>query len=266
MKNIYRFAYLAGIALLGATPLLQAMEPVKKTKTVLISPSAPYSMPVIVRQMVLDLPVLNAKDASNRYTIIHHYFQAYGPTLLSISSFIQSGIFRPGRELAEIIRNRKIKDGSHEYLGDYLYEIAKLHHQDRTMAWLEEQRLADKQNHFFQRMFQIALNQIIYAQPSRADLDQNNFKAADAELWLKLGAQVDAQDGIGMTALMRRANTDGETGIAQMKFLLEHGANPNLQNIDGNTALHLSTNVAKTNLLLAHGASTTILNKAGKRP
>lgn len=278
MKNVYRVAHLAAMALLGSTSLIQGMEPVRRTKTVTIGPSAPQAMPVIVRQMVIDLPILNAKVPSDRYNIIHSYFQRYAGTLLSISAFIQSGVFRPGAELADVIRNRRIirvsEDDfgddliseSPDILGDYLYQIAKLHGHNTTMAWLVAQGLANPQNNFFQRMFQISLN-------------RDNFQPADAALWLTLGAQVDAQDAQGMTALMRRAQTQGETGIEQMKFLLEHGANPNLQNRDGNTALHLASpkedtatlhngrpSVAKTKLLLDHGARTDILNKAGKRP
>lgn len=278
MNTVYKTTYLAGIALLGATSLVQAMEPIKRTKIVTISPSAPQAMPVLVRQMVIDLPVLNAITPDANYEAIHNYFKTYAKTLLSISAFIQSGVFRPGAELADVIRNRRIirvsEDDfgddliseSPDILGDYLYQIAKLHGHNTTMAWLVAQGLANPQNNFFQRMFQISLN-------------RDNFQPADAALWLTLGAQVDAQDAQGMTALMRRAQTQGETGIEQMKFLLEHGANPNLQNRDGNTALHLASpkedtatlhngrpSVAKTKLLLDHGARTDILNKAGKRP
>jgi len=270
MKYVYRVAYLAAIALLCTTPLVQSMEPAKRTKEITISPSAPHAMPVIVRQMVLDLPVLNTNNPSYWYNKIRNYFKTYSPTLLQISTFIQSGAFRPGAELAAIIRNRKInnvpKEQSKDLLGDYLYQIAKFHKHERTMAWLDEYHLANPQNNFFQRMFQISLNQDT-AQPNALNPDQNNFKPADAEFWLSLGAQVNLQDDRGMTPLMRRAQLDGEAGTAQMKFLLEHGANPNLQNENGNTALHLARpNVGKMNLLIAHGASTTIANKAGHRP
>jgi len=82
----------------------------------------------------------------------------------------------------------------------------------------------------------------------------------------------DGEDGdsnSGMTALMaqaQRSSDDTDTLI----FLLDNKADPNLQAVNGNTALHFAIisgdNQKKVLLLLQRGASRTITNKWGKTP
>ena len=54
-----------------------------------------------------------------------------------------------------------------------------------------------------------------------------------------------------------------------VEYLLEHGANPNMKDIDGNTPLHWACYELRPSfqiLLLAHGANPFILNKKGLIP
>lgn len=247
MKNIKKITYLGAIALLAGNLQVRSMEPVKKAPLKRSMPWTHQTLPIIARQMVLDLPLLN--PGASLPTKIQ-YFQKYGDTLRALSALIQRWDFRPTSELAQIIKNREINieadDEStalkiKDLLGDYLYEIAKFNNQPKTMQWLLDQKLANPQTNFFQRTFQIALNQ----QP---------FNYADAKFWFAFGASADAQDNNGMTALMRRAQLDGEEGIVQMNFLLEQDANPNLKNKEGKTARDLARhNSSKVELLRKFG-------------
>jgi len=111
-------------------------------------------------------------------------------------------------------------------------------------------------------------SQIHTANFSNDDAHKAKFQPAYAELWLKQGARIDAQDAHGMTPLMRRAQAEdigGVEGIERMRFLLEHNANPNLQNNNGDTALHLALHSPeKIALLLAYGARIDIVNNSGQ--
>ena len=261
MKSIFKSKYVMASLLLITVQLTQSMEPRKRTKIVTISPSAPYALSIELREMIAGIPRLNTQLMACNYaaginpeaqrlfkqspnTIIHSYFQKFGTTLRSISAIIESGVFIPGATHADLIRNR--------HIGDYLYEIAQLNGHDRTMAWLLEQGLANPRRQFFQGSFYSALN-------------SRNFQPAYAAFWLNQGARVDLQDAHGMSALIRRAQLAGNTDMEQMRFLLEHGANPNLQNNNGDTALHFALHSPeKVALLLAHGARIDIVNNSGQ--
>jgi len=49
-------------------------------------------------------------------------------------------------------------------------------------------------------------------------------------------------------------------------LLLSRGTNPNAQDNDGNTPLHLARDLAVTNQLLRHGADISAVNRAGETP
>jgi ankyrin repeat protein len=84
------------------------------------------------------------------------------------------------------------------------------------------------------------------------------------------GADVNAQDKDGWTVIMHyirvmHAKSDTDTAV----YLLNHGANPNLPNSDGETALHLaagplgSDDLRLLNELIAHGATVDKPNNFG---
>lgn len=61
---------------------------------------------------------------------------------------------------------------------------------------------------------------------------------------LKAGAKIDFQDGDGNTALHHAVKIAKETkDTSAMKYLLEKGANPNIENYFGQRTLHLATGI-----------------------
>jgi cytohesin len=86
------------------------------------------------------------------------------------------------------------------------------------------------------------------------------------EFLLEHGADPNIQDNNGGTPL-HVAAWNGHREVVEL--LLEHGANPNVQDDDGDTPLHLA---AKNNyrevveLLLEHGADPNIRNNEGDTP
>ncbi|NXI76665.1 ANKR7 protein, partial [Rhipidura dahli] len=79
-------------------------------------------------------------------------------------------------------------------------------------------------------------------------------------------AQKNCQQNLRRTALMKAVECQQEKFVA---ILLEHGADPNLVDAEGNTALHLavlSGNIAVAGLLLEHGARSDAQNQAGYTP
>ena len=115
---------------------------------------------------------------------------------------------------------------------------------------------------------------------------QGNFRAQNAfmqAIWhndieaamnlLEAGMSPDTyNEDNGMSVLFDMVNLD--EGTDRVKFLLEHGANPNLQNIYGNTPLHNVLNksrysaasMEKVKLLVENGAKLDIYNKKGFSP
>ncbi|MCX5827124.1 MAG: ankyrin repeat domain-containing protein [Deltaproteobacteria bacterium] len=76
----------------------------------------------------------------------------------------------------------------------------------------------------------------------------------------------DVEPEKGFTPLLLAA-TDGHT--AMVRLLLEHGANPNMKNFDGVTALHnavFEKQIDIVKLLLEYGADPTIKDRFGNTP
>jgi ankyrin repeat protein len=72
----------------------------------------------------------------------------------------------------------------------------------------------------------------------------------------------------GVTALMHMARLSWNMGSGRMLNLLENGADPDIANVDGNTALILATQnnqKDKVKLLLKHNANANIRNREGKK-
>ena len=81
-----------------------------------------------------------------------------------------------------------------------------------------------------------------------------DFEAA--ELLVKRGADINAQDDIGRTAVMMAIEEDW-AGTAWVEFLIEHKADVNLLDNDGDSALDLAKHHRRNDivdLLLANGA------------
>lgn len=77
------------------------------------------------------------------------------------------------------------------------------------------------------------------------------------------GADLNAQDRDGTTALMRCTNKE------MVRLLLDNGANINIQNTKGYTALHIAMLLKKTEIakaLIEAGADLSIQNQIGVRP
>ncbi|NXO76891.1 ANR26 protein, partial [Sitta europaea] len=78
--------------------------------------------------------------------------------------------------------------------------------------------------------------------------------------------QLDLADDLKRTPLMKAVQRQQEECVA---ILLEHGANPNLADADGNTALHLavlSDNTIVAGLLLECNANIDAKNQGGYTP
>jgi ankyrin repeat protein len=58
------------------------------------------------------------------------------------------------------------------------------------------------------------------------------------ELLLHSGARVDLQDFLGRTLIMRTIEKPTPNWLTNINFLIDHGADLNLQDQDGNTAFH----------------------------
>lgn len=89
------------------------------------------------------------------------------------------------------------------------------------------------------------------------------------QLLLERGGDVNARDNIGETPLHRVASMENAECL---RLILDHATMPiqiDLQNSEGNTALHLSceaTDATCALMLIDRGASTDILNKAKLSP
>ena len=93
------------------------------------------------------------------------------------------------------------------------------------------------------------------------------------EALLKAGVPVDSRDQFGRTALMVAVGSyDNWCPEKVAQVLLENGADPNLQDNNGDTALHWlvrlpkcsAGNLKNMNLLLGYDADPTIRNKKGQ--
>ena len=85
-------------------------------------------------------------------------------------------------------------------------------------------------------------------------------------LLLDHGADIN-QASHGVSPLLFAASTPEEGGVTILKFLLEKGANPNVQDFQGSTPLFVANfadNKEAIKLLIDSGADTTIRNNSGK--
>ena len=92
-------------------------------------------------------------------------------------------------------------------------------------------------------------------------------RARTVELLLQQGADVNAQDQFGHTALMM---VTLKQTVDVARLLLAAGANPNMQDCNGNTALHWAIHWGNQERLarelVAHGADFNLPNKKGITP
>jgi len=94
-----------------------------------------------------------------------------------------------------------------------------------------------------------------------------NGHASIAEALLHITRQPDdVESEKGFTPLLLAA-TNGDTAI--VRLLLKYGANPNLRNFDGVTALHnavFEKHIEIARMLIEHGADTSIKDRLGNKP
>ncbi|NXY22036.1 ANKR7 protein, partial [Atrichornis clamosus] len=89
---------------------------------------------------------------------------------------------------------------------------------------------------------------------------------ADVRYPVQKDYKLNLTDDFKRTPLMKAVQCQQEECVA---ILLDHGADPNLADADGNTALHLavlSGNTTIARLLLEHNASCDARNQAGYTP
>lgn len=92
---------------------------------------------------------------------------------------------------------------------------------------------------------------------------------AQADVALRYGADIDARDQQGWTALMEESRYGGSGSIM---YLIAHGAKPDLEDRDGNTALLLADDrsggwpFSISGLLLAAGTDPCHSNHKGETP
>src|SRR6266705_2846819 len=91
-----------------------------------------------------------------------------------------------------------------------------------------------------------------------------NGDHAQVRKLIEAGADVNTVDGDGTTALMHSVI---ESDVNMMKLLIESGANVNAKNgLDSTALMYASTNLAKTRLLLDRGAEVKARGKRGATP
>lgn len=106
------------------------------------------------------------------------------------------------------------------------------------------------------------------ADSSYAEDQREDYKSI-VLLLLQRGANINAQDIHGTTALMMASGSALSSSASAVKFLLEQGADVSLKSRSGNTALGyavLSGDAAAVHLLLDAGAQANIWDEEGRTP
>ncbi|XP_068761690.1 26S proteasome non-ATPase regulatory subunit 10-like isoform X2 [Montipora capricornis] len=88
-----------------------------------------------------------------------------------------------------------------------------------------------------------------------------------AEYLLQNGAAVNAQDKTSASTPLHRAASRGHSKM--VKLLLKHSANCDIQDIEGNTALHMACQEERAEvavILVGNGANLQVLNKEKLSP
>jgi len=100
-------------------------------------------------------------------------------------------------------------------------------------------------------------------------LSDGPIESECATLLIEAGIDINAREKeYGMTAVHRAASSDS---IECLRVLLENGGDPNLQDRDGSTPMHMAGSVLKglreqtVQLLLDYGADPTIQDNTGRR-
>ena len=99
--------------------------------------------------------------------------------------------------------------------------------------------------------------------------DQRENYARIIGLLLEAGANINAQDVYGRTALMMVSGETLRSSASAVKFLLEQGADVNLKSRSGDSALGcaaLNGDVAVVRLLLKAGAQVNTRDEEGRTP
>ncbi|KAM7197236.1 Ankyrin repeat-containing domain protein [Rhypophila sp. PSN 637] len=92
----------------------------------------------------------------------------------------------------------------------------------------------------------------------------NTANEAAIRFLISKGANVEKTDAFGFTPLHQALTCDHYAGLRIAKALLDAGCDPNARSCDGYAPVHKSRSYAMTKLLLASGADPNITNNSGK--
>ncbi|KAF8266093.1 ankyrin repeat-containing domain protein, partial [Lactarius quietus] len=106
--------------------------------------------------------------------------------------------------------------------------------------------------------------------PLHSPLDFLKYKGKyrDNSVWflLKRGTDINTQDMSKFHEALLHLVVRENHSTDIIRVLLEHGANPNLENRDGQTPLHVQLAELSPELLLEHGTNSNLENEDGRTP